>query len=295
MSIRSTIALLLACGNLACANAFGWGDEGHEIVALVADTYLDSQVRDQVNAMLKGDKTGLTAKDLAHEATWADRYRDSDRNSTKKRYNQTHNWHFVDIELEDRDMDAACFGHPVLAPGTPASQGPAKDCVVDKINEFAEELASTDTPPAERRTALQFLLHFVGDLHQPLHASDDHDQGGNSKKVSAKGIKAGKLHGYWDTAFVERLGRDPTEVAQTLLDGITEDQVQQWSQGTPEDWAAESFSLAHEHAYGMLPEPDANGTYRLTAKYVNDAANVVALQLSRAGVRLAKVLNEALR
>jgi hypothetical protein len=205
MDIRWTALVFV----LTCSNAFGWGDEGHEIVALVADHFLDPNVRDQVNAMLQTDQTALTATDLAHEATWADKYRDSDRNTTKKRYNQTHDWHFVDIELQDGDLDAGCFGHPALDPGTPASQGPPQDCVVDKINEFAAELASADTPADERREALEFLHHFVGDVHQPLHSSDDHDAGGNQKRVSAKGFKAGNLHHFWDTEFVQKLGTDP--------------------------------------------------------------------------------------
>ncbi len=131
MNARSLIAFLLFIfGNAACSNALGWGDQGHQIVALVADHFLEIEVRNRVNALLTGDDTGLTPKDLAHEATWADRYRDSDRNSTRERYNQTHNWHFVDIELEDGDIDAACFGHPPLDPGSPASQGPGEDCVL---------------------------------------------------------------------------------------------------------------------------------------------------------------------
>jgi len=79
----------------------------------------------------------------------------------------------VDIEIDGPNIDEACFDHP--EPDHPASTGPAKDCVVDKIQEFADELANPDTDPEEQVVALKFLLHFVGDLHQPLHAADDHD------------------------------------------------------------------------------------------------------------------------
>ena len=286
--------LMLSC-LFVCSNAFGWGDEGHEIIGLVADHYLDPGVRARVNVILKADKTKLTpSTDIAHEATWADKYRDSDRNTTKKRYNQTHQWHFVDIELQDGDLDAACFGHPPLGSSV-ASKGPPQDCVVDKVDEFTAELASASTSTTERRLALQFLLHFVGDIHQPLHSSDDHDIGGNAKNVSAAGFKAGKLHGYWDTQFVQRLGQDPNEVADMLINNITDVQFEEWSQGTASDWAMEAFAVGRDHTYGMLPQPNAKGSYRLTATYVNDATAVVAVQLSKAGVRLAKVLNEALR
>jgi hypothetical protein len=90
-------------------------------------------------------------------------------------------------------------------------------------------------------------------------------------------------------------GTDPSQVAQTLIGNITDDQVQQWSQGTPTDWALESFSAAKDHAYGVLPSPTAKGSYRLPASYVDDATAVVAIQLSKAGVRLAMVLNNSLR
>jgi hypothetical protein len=275
--------------------AFAWGDEGHEVVGLIADHYLESAVRSQVQAILATDTTRLTADDIAHEATWADKYRDSDRSTTRDRYNQTHNWHFVDLEISAPNLSAACFGQPTLPPATAASSGAANDCVVDKIVEFSAELKNSTTSPQERRLALQFLLHFVGDVHQPLHASDDHDQGGNLKIVSAPGIRSNNLHHYWDTEFVARLGPTDVEIAQRLIDGMSDSQRAQWSIGTPADWAMESLSAAKDHAYGLLPAPGPQNRYRLSAAYVADATTVVAEQLSKAGVRLARVLNQALR
>ena len=123
----------------------------------------------------------MTAHDIASEATWADKYRDSDRNGTKIRYEATWRWHFVDVELPQPDLVAACFGHPALPLGIPASKGPPQACVVDKINQFSAELGDPATAYSEQLVALKFLLHFVGDLHQPLHASDDHDSGGRRR------------------------------------------------------------------------------------------------------------------
>ena len=141
---------------------------------------------------------------------------------------RTRQWHFVDIELARPDLDQACFGHPRIPSGTSASLGPAQDCVVDKIEQFRSELGSPNTPPEEQIVALKFLLHFVGDLHQPLHASDDHDTGGNDKRVSAPGITAGNLHHFWDTAIVEQLGPDPKAIASDLIRHITPEQERQW-------------------------------------------------------------------
>jgi S1/P1 Nuclease len=270
----------------ASQNALAWGDEGHMVVGLIANNYLTDNVRSQVNAILANDTTGLTASDIASEATWADKYRSS--------HQQTAAWHFVDTEISDGDIDAACFGHPSLPANTPASGGVAQDCVVDKVDQFTIELRDPNTDPAERLLALQFLLHFVGDMHQPLHSSDSNDRGGNDETVSATGIASGKLHAYWDTAFVNKLGTDQNKVASALIAKITSAEIAQWQQLTPRDWSLEAFDLARTDAYGKLPTPESNGKYKLPATYVTNATSVVALQLSRAGVRLAKVLNDAL-
>src|SRR6202790_5108463 len=107
-----TCVLALCCIN---APARGWGDEGHEVIGLIADHYLESAVRAKVNTILAGDLTGLTrSTQIDQEATWADKFRDSDRNTTKVHYNQSRNWHFVDLELEGPVLQTACFGRPAL-------------------------------------------------------------------------------------------------------------------------------------------------------------------------------------
>src|SRR5581483_10328007 len=144
-------------------------------------------------------------------------------------------------------------GEPPLPSGALASQGPAADCVVDKIDEFVVELKSPATSAPERLMALQFVLHFVGDVHQPLHASDDHDQGGNLKIVMAPGLASNSLHHDWDTTFVARLGPNETVIAQRLIAAITSAQRTKWQAGSATDWARESFTVARNHAYGLLP------------------------------------------
>jgi hypothetical protein len=286
--------LLLAVPLTSPRPALAWGDEGHKIIALIAQHYLDPAVGSRVATLLAADTDNLTAHDIASEATWADKYRDSDRDTTKIRYQATRQWHFVDIELSQPDLASACFGHPPFPPGVSASKGPPQACVVDKINQFAAELGNPAIDASEQLLALKFLLHFVGDLHQPLHAADDHDAGGNRKLVTGDGLHSSNLHHYWDVEFVERLGTDPRQVAAALIGQISEGQRQEWSRGTPADWAMEAFALARSDAYGLLPRPDDRGTYALPPAYTEQAEQDVALQLSRAGVRLAFVLNQAL-
>jgi hypothetical protein len=268
------------------AAAFSWGDEGHEIVALIALHYLEPRVRTRVEAILATDPTGLTrGTGMAAEAVWADKFRDSDRNTTGERYRQTRSWHYIDLELDAPRLDAACFGRPPLPKGTPASQGPADDRIVDKIVQFRAELRGR-AGPDERRLALQYLLHFVGDIHQPLHATDHHDHGGNEVRIDLPGHRPGNLHQYWDTVVVELLGNRSGEVADALIAGLTPRQCRQLSSGSPADWARESFEVGKVHTYGKLP---------IDPAYEADAKQTAALQLQRAGLRLARLLNDSLR
>jgi hypothetical protein len=274
--------------------ASAWGDDGHKVVALIAEHYLTPAARKQVDALLSADTDPLTQHDIASEATWADRWRDA--NHRKDNYDATKRWHFVDLEITDPDMTEACYGRKPLPPGTPASIGDKNACIVDKIGQFAAELEAPGTDAEERLFALKFLLHLVGDMHQPLHASDNSDAGGNAVKVMVDGFdhkSRDNLHGFWDTQFVEALGRPPTALAKQLLVQITPEQEAEWKQGTPDDWAMEAFNIAYDDVYGE-PPLSKDALQQLDEAYVARAVKDVALQLSRAGVRLAAVLNRAL-
>jgi hypothetical protein len=167
---------------------------------------------------------------------------------------------------------------------------------LDKIIQFIGEVERPETDPEERLVALKFLLHFIGDMHQPLHCSDEHDRGGNSVKVIADGFNhrpRDELHGFWDTEFVEGLGRAPSTIAQQLIEQITPELKAQWEPGSVDEWAMETFQISKADVYG--DPPLSKGTLqRLDASYVSRAESDVALQLSRAGVRLAYILNGAL-
>jgi hypothetical protein len=246
--------------------------------------------------MLSADPDHLAKPNIADAATWADKYRDSDRNSTQNRYRLTREWHFVDIEVDHPDLSAACFGHPAAA--KPASSGPAKACVVDRIDAFKNELKGLSSGDPERVVALKFLLHFVGDIHQPLHSADHQDQGGNQVKVLFGNRKVGSaLHSFWDTEVVKRNGTDPTTVASTL-DQVHGARCDGWMAGGPSDWARESFGIAKDTVYQLGRETtDDHGdkAYRLNASYQTAAVEIAGEQLAKAGCRLAMVLTQSLQ
>jgi hypothetical protein len=190
-------------------------------------------------------------------------------------------------------MEAAWPGTPLPA-GKPASQGPA-DCAVDKVNQFARELSSKTASPAEKLLALKYVLNLVADLHQPLYVSDDNNQGGAASRVSGGGGEPGTLRHYWDAEFIDYLGDDPKPIADDIADGVRQSKsFEKMSAGTPADWTLEAFGLAKDHAYGKLPPKKPDGSYELAPDYVTDSIETVRLQLARAGVRLAGILNRAL-
>jgi hypothetical protein len=270
----------------APAPAAAWGREGHEIIAAIARTYLAPQTRITVDAMLAQDPDPLSGRGMVDAASWADDYRDQHR--------ETSAWHYVDLELDGPDLKSACHGFP--RPVGPASAGPAKDCIVNKMEEFEAELASPDTPRAERLIALKFLLHLVGDLHQPLHAADNHDHGGNCVLVSLGGARTTNLHHFWDTTTIDHLGQDAQAAAARLRKGNSPAQIRRWQQGSARDWALESYSVAQKVAYrlGTNPGCEDRAPIEISSHYAAVAQHAADLQLDKAGVRLAHVLNVAL-
>jgi hypothetical protein len=271
--MKPAILLLGACALLSASSpALAWGDLGHEIIAEIAYRYLTPAAKAKVDALLAADTDPLTAPDFASRATWADKYRNGHR--------ETAAWHYVDIEIDDPDLDAAC----------------AHDCVVNKITEFAAELRDKGTDPAERLLAFKFLLHFVGDVHQPLHASDHHDRGGNCIGLAPSPSRETNLHAYWDTTVVEALGRQAAAVAASLESRITPNDVELWGKGDAKAWALESFQLSRKDVYALAARPTCadHAAIALTDAYQAAAIKDAALQLQKAGVRLAAMLNRAL-
>lgn len=289
--------------------ALAWGSEGSTIIALVADKLLqahDPAVQKRVAAILATDKDNdWTKTDIAGEAIWAEMLLEKSPEGRAA----TAQWHYVKLDRANPDFAKACYGHPDLPAMTPAAHGPQKACIIDKINQFARDLSNPGTSAGERLMALRFLLNLTGDLHQPLNAIDHGDDGGHCIAILPPGSRAPvRLSTYWnDTLVAEAEGRDPITAADQIVAGLTPAEVAQWSDGTLESWARESYDIARSIAYSHPSDaiggkrlvaarkgaPDSCGTvpvYRVDAAYRDRAIAAVRQQLAKAGVRLAFVL-----
>ncbi|HEY2900809.1 MAG TPA: S1/P1 nuclease [Polyangia bacterium] len=277
---RWILAGLVASGVALAAptTAQAWGPDGHVIVARIAEKHLSAKARTGLADLLDG-------RDLADIASWADDWRDP--------HPETAGWHFVDIPLSAAAYDAA----------RDCVKG---NCAVEALIAQLAILRDKTMAADARKRALRFVVHLVGDLHQPLHAATDDrapggtDRGGNLVKARL-GIADpefpyhsspnGNLHSVWDADLIDAVHRQQEAYAAALAK--LPDTLVHMQAGTPADWANEAHQLARDVTYKSLPAPDAAGVRQLTAAYAAQSRPIVERQLQRAGVRLARLLNES--
>ncbi|MBI3801944.1 MAG: S1/P1 nuclease [Deltaproteobacteria bacterium] len=275
-------------------NAWGWGKEGHEIVAIIAADNLSQNARKHVARILKvpaNNKSVATA--MAAAAILPDTKFKTSNPETKP-------WHFIDICLQDKqtDLPARC---------------PDKTCVVAKIDEDITRLRDGHPDHFGAKGDLAFLIHFVGDIHQPLHAATNADRGGNCVKVVSHPPST-ELHDTWDRVLVQQVahGLDTGNVKATA--GKLEDKFGAekaafaWKPDGTADIAWESTEIARKDIYIALqiPEeeckpdltsctlaPPAVGHLSITLSpaELNRESDIAARQLAKAGYRLASLLN----
>jgi hypothetical protein len=260
---------LLLC--VAVPQSWAWGREGHRLTALVAEQYLTPETKEQI-AKLLGKETFVDI------APWADGYRSE--------HPETGKWHYVDIPGTaakfDRSRDC-----PVSA-SDPKS--PWRDCITDRILYFEGRLGDESLSTEERAIALKFVVHLLGDIHQPFHALGD-ERGGNDISVnflgsSTCGTYRCNLHGVWDDMIIDDQGLSEKKHTESLLKQIKDNQWERMSGGEPTTWA----NISHHYAVlAMAP----NGAL-LTREYVTEESKVVDAQLALGGLRLARVLNRIL-
>lgn len=237
-----------------------WGVLGHRVVARIAETRLTVPARAEVRALLHGGT-------LVDVAMWADSIRPHRRTTAP--------WHYVNVPITDSVFDRAS-----VCPDPPG-------CVVSAIERFQSRLADRTLPAQDRAEALRFLVHLIGDLHQPLHAGDDHDRGGNSVLVTYLG-RTTNLHALWDSGLLEARGLREEPFTAALLEEMRTIDLDSLAQGTVEAWTMASHDRARDFAY---PVP---GNGFLTPAYGASRAPLIDRALIEGGIRLAAVLNAAL-
>src|SRR5581483_8517591 len=210
-------------------------------------------------------------------------------NSAFPQYTESGPWHFV-----DRPVDPKTEFNPSLH----CKQG---QCVVAKIEEFKAVLADKSLPKERRQEALVFLVHLVGDIHQPLHCATRNDTGGNDLKVKYLGQLGHhlNLHSVWDGHLVNEIliQVDPIQTAAKLNESITDDEKNSWQKMVTKQWMMESYEIARTKAYRQADGETSlatTGHPNLDQAYIDANRKVVAEQLKKGGLRLAKVLNDAL-
>ncbi|GAA5078940.1 S1/P1 nuclease [Lysobacter panacisoli] len=247
-------------------DAFAWGRLGHRLVAALAWDDLTPQARAQIAKLLEGEADPT----LPGIASWADELRDKDPQLGKK----TSKWHYVNIAEDGCEYEQAKH----------CANG---DCVVEAIRAQTAILADTTRTKAERLQALKFVVHFVGDVHQPLHAGYARDKGGNDVQVNFDG-RGSNLHSLWDSGMLNAANLDEANWLQRLRAmplavAMARDPLPPASV----EWAEDSCRIATRP--GLYP-----AGAKIGDDYVQSWRPVAEVQLRRGGAQLAATLNAAL-
>jgi hypothetical protein len=279
-----TIAATVLAGMLVSVTSTvdveAWGAQGHRLVARLAQSRLTAAARRNVQWLLEPET-------LADVSSWADRYWEGNY--------QTYFWHFLNIppDATSYDRDRDCPRQPGVQSGSSADKW--RDCAVDRILYSATRLGDRTLDRADRAVALKFLVHLVGDLHQPFHALGV-ERGGNGILVSMFGsdncsqdalrTSPCNLHGAWDSGLMARRHLDDQQYLDLLNDEIRRRRLDQRPAGVPAEWAMQSQRLAKA---ALLPP---HGS--VDEAYYRRALPVIDERLALGGLRLAALINEDL-
>jgi hypothetical protein len=278
---RWLIALAALIGIASPAHA--WWEYGHESVATIAMASVKPETRRAIRRLLARTDLMETptcpARTIEQASVWADCIK-----PIKDRYSYAYNWHYQNIDVcRPFDIKANC---------------PDGNCVARQIERDVRMLKNRELPLRVRVEALLFLVHFMGDLAQPLHAGDRHDRGGNDFKADYGYRTNSNLHTIWDGLLADRAISTPMGGPMGILAEVPQADRAAMAAGSVEDWSRESWQVAHD-AYAILLGGDACAPVPAT-RPVMDNAKVEALipvarrQVARGGLRLARLLDEAL-
>jgi len=254
-----------------------WGSDGHKITAFIAQELLTDAANAKCQSIL-----GETY--LSSVATWADQIKHEQqwKWSGALHFINTPDW-ACNFDFE-RDCDDSI-------------------CVAGAVSNYTKILQSTSADAELKQEALKFLIHFVGDIHQPLHVAFDSDEGGNTEKGLYEPLNnTGTLHGIWDYDIIQQAEENFdsywVNYARYLLKNIDEKDADIWAKcatGTdpvcPNEWGNQTAPLACIYSYVDTDGSVIKNGFSLGMDYYNRSLPIVEMQLQRGGVRLAAVLN----
>ncbi|WP_246191556.1 S1/P1 nuclease [Pseudoxanthomonas gei] len=273
-------ALLIACIFLLPLPAMAWSNLGHRLVGELAQRHLTAAANAQVAGLLQGE----AEPSLAGIASWADTLRKDDPQA----YPGSDRWHYVNFPARTCTYE-------------PPRDCPDGNCVVGQIERQRLILADRTQPVAVRRDALKFLVHFVGDAHQPLHNSNYKDKGGNDYQISLRtplvptgelaskyvdGVMGTNLHSIWDYYVLASAGLTADGYSERLG-------TRPWppenigKSPRPADWSMEACKLIDAHR--LYPKG-----HRLDHRYLDAQRPLAERQVEIAAKRLADLLNATL-
>ncbi len=276
MKFFAVLSLLFFSGK-----TIAWGPTGHRVVGLIAEKSLTPGVRQKVARILGGHS-------LSRASNWPDEIK-----SEPGTYGHTFNWHYTDWKDQDQAHD----------------EGNSSGRLIGAINEQLAVLKDAKSTQEKKAFALKFLVHLVGDLHQPLHVGNGLDRGGNTCKVQFHGQPT-NLHALWDEGLIDFTKLSFTELADFVSRGHAPEDVAAWKKGDPVSWARESKELRSEVypldviqsktpgerkyclASGTLASDD---TPKLAYEYSYKFMPVIERRLYQAGLRLGALLNETVK
>lgn len=233
-----------------------WGQNGHRVTGKIAENHLKKKAKKKINKLLDGQT-------LAFVSTFADEIK------SDKAYRKYSSWHYVNMGLDETYATA--------------TKNPKGD-LVTAINTCIEVLKDNTSTKEDKVFYLKLLVHFVGDLHQPLHIGQREDKGGNTIQVQWFG-EGTNLHSVWDTKMIEAWNMGYLELADNAK-SLSKKQIEAIEAGTLVDWVEEVHQITKK-VYNSAK----NGE-KLRYKYSYDHFGTVRDQLQKGGIRLAKILND---
>jgi hypothetical protein len=239
---------------------FIWGQTGHRVVGLIAEAHLSRRAKKAVNTLLEGHS-------LAFASTFADEIK------SDKAYDAYGPWHYVNYDINKR-----------YDPNNADDRGD----IVYGIKKSIEVLTNERSSEADKSFYLKLLIHFIGDLHQPLHVGQAEDQGGNRIQVSWFSRNS-NLHRVWDSDLIDGYGMSFEELAEELMRSTNNTEFLALQEGNFLDWVEESHQIA------AVVYASASSGDKLSYQYGYEFNTVVFEQLKKGGYRLAKLLNEVFK